>query len=206
MWIEPRTSRPTSVSSCLRAIFDEMKELLTVEDLKFNYALSKTHGATQIFRWSHARKVSIRSRALHYWCDLNEAAKREGQPVLTLQVPVRVGLALSSTLALNHEFALCAAMRTFDRCVFEEHYQPGGVFRESKRYHLELAALMEALRPSAVEYFLTPDDRYYDILWIYSVGAYLEDVFMRPELKRKKRSRAAPGQILQPAFQLPCCN
>ncbi|OCT50397.1 hypothetical protein CLCR_06888 [Cladophialophora carrionii] len=177
--------KPTSVTPRLRAIFNDMKELLAIEDLKFKYATSKTSGATQIFRWSHARKVSLRARTLHYWCDLNEAAKREGTPTLTLRVPVRVGMTLPSPLALNYEFALCAAMRTFDRCIFEEHYQPAGVFRESKRYHMELTAVMEAIRPAADDFSLVRDDHTYDVLWIYSVGAYVEDVFMRPELERK---------------------
>ena len=176
----------TKVAPRLRAIIDDLKELLAVEDLKFEYAASKVVGTTQIFRWSHARKVSIRARGLHYWCDLNEAAKREGAPILILNVPVRVGLALPSPLTLTYEFALCVAMRTFDRCIFEEHYQPAGVFRESKRYHMELAAVMEAIRPAADDFSLVPNDYGHDVLWIYSVGAYLEDVFMRPELRRKE--------------------
>jgi hypothetical protein len=175
---------PTHVTPRTRALFDEIKELLAVEDLKLKYASSKTVGTTQIFRWSHARKVSIRARQLQYWSDLNEAAKRTNQPILTVFVPVRVGLALPSSLPINYEFALCAAMRTFDRCIFEEHYQPGGVFRESKRYHMELAALMEALRPAEDDFSLSTDEHTNDLLWIYSVGAYVEDVFMRPELKR----------------------
>ena len=175
----------TYVSPRLRAIFNDLNEILAVEDLKFKWATSKVFGTTQIFRWSHARKVSIRARALHYWCDLNESAKRDGTPVLTLHVPVRIGMALPSPLALNYEFALCAAMRTFDRCIFEEHYQPAGVFRESKRYHMELSAVMEAIRPAADDFSHVTNDHLYDVLWIYSVGAYVEDVFMRPELRRK---------------------
>ncbi|KIW70698.1 hypothetical protein PV04_02943 [Phialophora macrospora] len=176
--------KPTHVTPKLRAIFDDMKELLAVEDLKFKYATSKASGATQMFRWSHARKVSLRSRTLHYWCDLNEAAKREGTPILTLSVPGRVGMATPSSLALNYEFALCVAMRMFDRCIFEEHYQPAGVFRESKRYHMELAAVIEAIRPGTDDFSLVLDNHTYDVLWIYSVGAYVEDVFMRPQLER----------------------
>lgn len=175
----------TEVAPRLRAIFQDINELLAIEDLKFKWASSKVFGTTQIFRWSHARKVSIRARALHYWGDLNEAAKREGTQILTLLVPVRVGVALPSPLTLTYEFALCVAMRTFDRCIFEEHYQPAGVFRESKRYHMELSAVVEAIRPAADDLSHVTNDHLYDALWIYSVGAYVEDVFMRPELRRK---------------------
>jgi hypothetical protein len=173
-----------NVTSRLSTFFVDMRELLMVEELKFKYANSKEPAVTQIFRWAHARKISVRARALHYWCDLIDAAKLENRPVLTLYVPVRIGLALPSPLPLNMQFALCAAMRTFDRCIFEEHYQPAGVFRESKRYHIELAALMEALRPASDDLSPTLDHRLYDVLWIYSVGAYVEDIFLRPELQR----------------------
>ncbi|KAJ9603271.1 hypothetical protein H2200_012049 [Cladophialophora chaetospira] len=179
-------STTTNVSRRLRTIIDDMKELLAVEELKFKYATSPAAGTTQIFRWSHARKISIRARALNYWCDFNEAAKHQGTPILTIHVPVRVGMALPSPLTLSYEFALCVAMRTFDRCIFEEHYQPAGVFRESKRYHMELAAVMNEIRPAAEDFSLVPNDHNHDVLWIYSVGAYLEDVFMRPELRRKE--------------------
>ena len=171
-----------NIAPRLRAIIEDMNELLLVEELKFKYATSI--GAAQLFRWSHSRKVSIRARALNYWCDLNEAAKRDDQPMLNLLVPVRLGIVLPSPLTISYEFALCAAMRTFDRCIFEEHYQPAGVFREGKRYHIELSALMEALRPPAQDFSLTTDEHTNDALWIYSVGAYVEDVFLRPHLAR----------------------
>ncbi|EXJ66077.1 uncharacterized protein A1O5_10691 [Cladophialophora psammophila CBS 110553] len=175
------SSGSTSISPTLKAIFEDMRELLVIEELKFKYAASKSSGTTEIFRWSHARKVAVRARGLHYWCDLVEAAKKDGKPMTVVSAPNGI----ASKLALTYEFALCLAMRCFDRCIFEEHYQPGGVFRESKRYHMEMTAVMEALRPAAADFSLVPDECIRDVLWIYSIGAYVEDVFLRPELERK---------------------
>ena len=70
-------------------------------------------------------------------------------------------------LALNFEFVLCVAMRTFDRSIFEEDDQPAGAFQESKRYHMELAAVMEAIRPAADDFSLIPSHPGHDVLWIY---------------------------------------
>ncbi|KIW27623.1 uncharacterized protein PV07_07348 [Cladophialophora immunda] len=176
------SASPTAVSPTLKAIFADIRELLAIEELKFKYATSKSSSATEIFRWSHARKIAVRARSLHYWCDLIEAAKKDGKDMTTIYAPGT----LPSPVAFTFEVALCLAMRCFDRCIFEEHYQPGGVFRESKRYHTEMTAVMEALRPAAEDFSLGPSVRTRDVLWIYSVGAYVEDVFMRPELERKE--------------------
>ncbi|KIX95057.1 uncharacterized protein Z520_09367 [Fonsecaea multimorphosa CBS 102226] len=178
----PAISGPTTVSPTLRAIFADIRELLAIEELKFKYATSKSPGASEIFRWSHARKVAVRARSLHYWCDLLEAAKKDGKPMTTIYAPGSV----PSQVAFDFEVALCLAMRCFDRCIFEEHYQPGGVYREAKRYHAEMTAVMEALRPAAEDFSVVPSDHTQDLLWIYSIGSYVEDVFMRPELSKKE--------------------
>ncbi|KAH0846127.1 hypothetical protein AYO21_10092 [Fonsecaea monophora] len=176
------SSTPTTIAPALRAIMADIRELLAVEELKFRYATSKASDVTEMFRWSFARKTAVRARSLHYWCDLIEAAKKDGKPVATVVGPG----GLPSPVALTFDVALCLAVRCFDRCIFEEHYQPGGVFRESKRYHTEMTTVIEALRPAAEDFSLVPGQHTRDLLWIYSVGAYVEDVFMRPELERKE--------------------
>ncbi|OAP61452.1 hypothetical protein AYL99_03655 [Fonsecaea erecta] len=190
------SSCPTTISPTLREIFADIRELLAIEELKFKYATSKSSGTTEMFRWSHARKIAVRARSLHYWCDLIEAAKKDGKPMTTIYAAGGP----PSPVAFTFEAALCLATRCFDRCIFEEHYQPGGVFRESKRYHAEMTAVMEALRPAAEDFSLVRGENTGDVLWIYSVGAYLEDVFMRPELARKEDPVLAQGRFFSTRF------
>jgi len=74
-----------------------------------------------MFRWSHARKISIRARGLHYWCDLLDAAREQGVPIIA---------PLGTPLAITFDFALCVATRCFDRCIFDDYYLPGSVYQK----------------------------------------------------------------------------
>jgi hypothetical protein len=166
----------TAVPPRLRKFFDEFRELLAVEEIKLQHRASRKPSAVQMFRWSHARRIAVRGRGLHYWCDLLDEAKASGAPII---------MPIGTPLAVTFDFALCIATRCFDRCIFDDHYLPGGVYAESKRYHMELLSVMQPLRPVADDFSLVPDEHTFDVLWIYSVGAYVEDVFMRPELEKK---------------------
>lgn len=166
----------TAVSPRLRKFFHEFRELLALEEIKLQHASSRKPTAVRMFRWSHARRIAVRGRGLHYWCDLIDEAKQQGVPIIT---------PLGTPLAISFDFALCIATRCFDRCIFDDHYLPGGVYAESKRYHMELVSVMQPLRPVADDFSLVPDQHTFDVLWIYSIGAYVEDVFMRPELDKR---------------------
>jgi hypothetical protein len=176
------------VSPLLSTLFEDYRELIAVEEMRVKYATTRTPATTRLFRWSHARKVTVRSRVLHYWCDLNDTAKGTGAPQIVIQEPVRTGILFPVLLTISMEFALCCTLAAFDRCIFEEHYQPAGVYREARRYHLELATIMSTLRPDATtdfSYTHSPqtDPDIYDRLWIYGVGAYMEGTFIRPDLQ-----------------------
>jgi hypothetical protein len=173
----------TSVSPRLRRFFEEFKELLAVEEIKLQHAQSKKPIAIQMFRWSHARKIAIRGRGLHYWQDLLDEARANGAPIIA---------PIGTPLAVTFDFALCIATRCFDRCIFDDHYLPGGVYAESRRYHMELLSVMQALRPVAGDFSYIPDEHTYDVLWIYSVGAYVEGFFMRPELEKSRQLGGPP--------------
>ncbi|KAJ9604110.1 hypothetical protein H2200_011633 [Cladophialophora chaetospira] len=180
--IIPATAATTSIppatakSARLWKFFDDFRELLAVEEIKLLHRSSKNPSAVQMFRWSHARRIAVRGRSLHYWCDLLDEARANGATIIT---------PIGTPLAVTLDFALCVATRCFDRCIFDDHYLPGGVYAESKRYHMELLSVMQPLRPVADDFSPIPDEHTFDVLWIYSIGAYVEDVFMRPELEKK---------------------
>lgn len=166
----------TAVPPRLRNFFYEFRDLLAVEEIKLEHRSSKKASAVQMFRWSHARRIAVRGRSLHYWCDLLDEAMAKGATII---VPI------GTPLAITFDFALCVATRCFDRCIFDDHYLPGGVYAESKRYHMELLSVMQPLRPVADDFSSIRDKHTFDVLWIYSIGAYVEDVFMQPELEKK---------------------
>ena len=172
------TNKPTTASDTLITIFDETRELLTIEEVKVrapSIAVRSEYSADQIsrmFRWSHLRKNTVRARALLYWCDLAESAHctvtfRENSG--TVPMPSILG---TSTF----EMCLCLAARLFDRCIFEEHYLPGGLFRQCRAFHALLVSCLSNLQPT---FQGDADDRRFDLLWIYSVGAYAEAAFLQ---------------------------
>ena len=183
----PTSNTPalSAASPRLRRFFDEIRELLAIEELKLRHASFRKLSAVRLFRWSLARQITIRGRSLHYWCDLLDEARAKGATII---VPI------GTPLAITFDFALCIAMRCFERCIFDDHYLPGGVYPESKRYHMELLSVMQPLRPVADDFSLVPDQHTFDVLWICSIGAYVEDKFFEPELEKKGRQVGmAPG-------------
>ena len=60
-------------------LFAEMRELLVVEEYKVKNAQSKSEQTDQVFRWSHFRKLAVRARNVHYWCDLVDS-NRQSSP------------------------------------------------------------------------------------------------------------------------------
>lgn len=174
-------SKPTRVTKRQRTIFADIKELLAVEDLKFKYATSQALVIQDIFRWSYARKLTVRARALHYWSDVNELVKCQTTSTSIKSGHLNTNIPSASLGTPSFEFALCLTMHTFDRWIFEEYYLPAGVSCDCKHYYAELVALMAAIRPATEDVSFVSDDDAYDVLWIYFVGAYLEDVYLNPE-------------------------
>jgi hypothetical protein len=170
----PPTPALSAVTPRLQAFFDEIRELLSIEEMKLRHGVSTKPGAVRMFRWSHARRMTIRGRSLHYWCDLLDKARATRATIIA---------PIGTPLAITFDFALCIATRCFERCVFDDHYLRGGVYVESKRYHMELLSVMQPLRPVADDFALVPDQHTLDVLWICSIGAYVEDAFM-PELDK----------------------
>jgi hypothetical protein len=166
------TSSPQSATTSTRLsiLFDELRELLEVEDLKLQLAASTSDVAVRVFRWTHLRKLTIRGRLFHYWCDLVDEAEREGDMTVT---------AMASVLPVTYEFALLLAVHMFQRAVFDDHYVPGNVYPEAERYYQELVSVMVVLRPVSEDLTNIRDEHSLDALWIYSVGAYVEDKFLR---------------------------
>ena len=106
-------------------IFADMRELLLVEGFKVKNALSKSDKVAQVFRWSHFRKLAVRTRNVHYLCDLKDSIKAEhGQSHR------------SKKLDENFDTCLICATWLFDRCVFEEHHAPQGPLTLGNGYYL----------------------------------------------------------------------
>ena len=83
---------------------------------------------------------------------------------------------------------VCLAVRSFDRAIFEEYYYDGQQsFRFSTMFFAEVAANLKRLSPlfpcededpdqdePSTQSRVLQDERRFDMLWIYSVGSYIE--------------------------------
>jgi hypothetical protein len=181
-------SRPSTMSAMQRAVFAEMRELLLMEEYKVKHARSRADVAEKVFRWSHFRKLAVRARNVHYWCDLVEARRNSldsnssGSQTIPPSPP---------TAAPDDTFDTCLvhATRLFDRCVFEEQYSPKGPFPLSKGNYMQLLKGMGEVRASSTAAEIAA--RRFDMLWIASAGAYFEDTF----LQQRFAVGAGPGPV-----------
>jgi hypothetical protein len=162
---------PTTASTRQQIIFSEMRELLVVEEYKVKNALLKKESVEQVFRWSHFRKLAVRARNVHYWCDLVDA-NRQSTPDRKHSPEPK-----ASVLEENFDMCLVHAVRLFDRCIFEEYYSPKGPFPLSKGNFMQLLRGLGEVRARLSDTAM--DARKYDMLWISTAGAYFEDAFLQ---------------------------
>lgn len=173
-----KSARPTTVSPQLSHILEEMRELVAVEEMKIRStsiasgdAITR-EGIVHMFRWSHLRTTAIRGRGMNHWCDLLETN-------LTNQFPDPMSPKSVAGTYSSFDVCLCWAMRLLDRCILHEPYLKTNIFRQTQVYHQMLLSSVETLQP---EYDIRRgpyDDRSYDMLWIYSVGAHTETAFLQ---------------------------
>lgn len=170
-------SRPTTVSPPLRLLFDEIRELLMIEEIKTKLGslehldAEQQDEAMRLFRWSHLRKAAVYGRSLLHWCDLAE-------PTLAVErIPVSVPM---PAVVRSSTFDMCLALATrlFQRATFEEHYFPQGLFRQCKVTHTMLVSTLVNMRPVFDQISRPSDEREFDLFWICSVGAYIEGEFL----------------------------
>lgn len=181
---------PSMVSFRLRAIFNEFSEMVYVQEMTLTAAASSDEIAPQVFRWSNLRKLAIYARLVCLWCDFRDFVAN------SLSRPVedhRVSTGTIAAAAFNN--MLCLAVRTFARAIFEEHYYHDrpAVFRLSSLFLAEVAAILQRLDPPFAGHAdplkypgeerrrVLADERRFDMLWVYSVGTYIEDCHARPE-------------------------
>ncbi|KEF59227.1 uncharacterized protein A1O9_04071 [Exophiala aquamarina CBS 119918] len=173
---EPQLLRPTTVSPQLSNILEELRELLTIEEIKIRSTpvadIIAREDIIQMFRWSHLRTTAIRGRGLHHWCDLLESN-------ITNQSLDSEAATPTTTTYTTFDMCLCLAMRLLDRCIFHEPYLKTGMFRQTKAYYDILLDSIEKLRPAFDVRQGLRDARSYDMLWIYSVGAHTETAFLQ---------------------------
>ncbi len=194
-------SQPSAIFSRLRAIINELREVNHVEEIKPALTASNDENAAQVFRWSSLRKLAIRARNIRLWCDLKDfMADPDGHSILDNEI--RPG----SVSAAAFNVVICLTARTFDRAVFEEHYyhdQP--TFRFSTMFFAEVAANAQRLTPPFPGYDESlnepdkeeralADERRFDVLWVYSVGAYVEDCETGP-IQRCSDTRSRDSMV-----------
>ena len=63
---------PHAISPRVRDIISDFRELVDVEEIKYDLASSKSEAAEQVFRWFSLRKLALRARNLQLWCDLKD--------------------------------------------------------------------------------------------------------------------------------------
>ncbi|KAJ9602256.1 hypothetical protein H2200_013111 [Cladophialophora chaetospira] len=162
-------SRISTMGPKMGLIMCQTRELLDAEELKFVLATSNSESATDLFRWSHRRKLAVRARNLHHWCDLKEA---------------------TANLSPSLDSILCLAVRCFEHSIFEEYYLSNNLLlRPSRTLLAELTISVRVFtsplcRDSDAK--IVDDKRRFDMLWIYSVGAYIENHLL--ELGRLPRA------------------
>lgn len=173
---DPQLLRPTTVSSQLRNILEELRELLAIEELKIRNVpfanVIAREDIIRMFRWSHLRTTAIRGRGLHHWCDLLESNAANQTLDSKLAIP-------TMNIYTTFDMCLCLAMRLLDRCIFHEPYLKTGIFRQTKAYYDILRVSIDKLRPEFDMRQAPHDDRSYDMLWVYSVGAHTETAFLQ---------------------------
>lgn len=175
---DPQFGRPTKVSPQLRNILGELRELFAIEEIKVRSSpltsddVIAREEVVEMFRWSHLRTTAIRGRGLHHWCDLLETN------FANQSRDSRSAIRASGTYS-TFDMCLCLAMRLLDRCILHEPYLKTGIFRQSQAYYGMLLGNLEKLRPEFDDRRGPYDDRSYDMLWIYSVGAHTENAFLK---------------------------
>jgi len=176
----PQLRRRTTISPQLRIILEEFRELLEIEEIKIRSTpftdVMASEEIVQMFRWSHLRTTAIRGRGIHHWCDLLE----HNTTTLIDSKPAIPTMGTYTTF----DMCLCLAMRLLDRCIFHEPYLKTGIFRQTKAYYDILLDSVGKLRPEFDLHQAPDDERSYDMLWIYSVGAYTETAFLKDKDQR----------------------
>ncbi|ETI21778.1 hypothetical protein G647_05847 [Cladophialophora carrionii CBS 160.54] len=193
------TFQPSAMSPKVSSVVKELRDLLHLEEVKIALAATKSDMAEPVFRWSVLRKLAIRARNLILWCDLRDiisesAAENGGLDEIR---------ASNSSTAFN--MILCLTVRCFDRAILEEFYyteQPS--FRFSTMFLAEVEANLKRLDPPFpsgrtsddkhldFQGQVLQDERRFDMLWIYSVGAYIEHCNIKPSSRRVSTASAEP--------------
>jgi hypothetical protein len=192
-----RSQQPSAMSPKMRSIVKELRDLLYVEEIKHSLAAAKDDMAERVFRWSALRKLAIRARNLHLWCDLRDMMSQ------TEARNDRFDGLRASTSSTAFNLILCLAVRCFDRAIFEEcYYTELPSFRFSTMFLAEVEANLQRLDPPfpsgddpederpAVQRQILQDEKRFDMLWIYSVGAYIEACNAKPSSKRVSTASA----------------
>jgi hypothetical protein len=167
--------RPSTACAMLKRLLEDMRELAMIEDVKVTQSQSNLPTPDErdhlfrLLRWSNLRTSALRGRCLQHWCDISESLSASAAPIS------------GSTEKLHDTFdlAMCLALRLLDKCIFQEPYLADR-FRESPLFYDKLYEnVLLKIEPPFGQLGEAVDMRRFDMLWIYSVGAYTEQAYLK---------------------------
>lgn len=158
--------------STLDRLLADLRELIAVEDVKVKFATRRSKEVDQIFRWAHRRRYAIRSQHLQYWSDLTERTSAV-EPVNTFS------LKASEVYYSSLEICLCCAVKLFELVVLEVSL--AATFMGIRHCYAVQSVLLRCLQKLgwSIEDISVEDHRAFDLLWIYSVGAFAEEQYLQ---------------------------
>ncbi|OQU94604.1 hypothetical protein CLAIMM_00938 [Cladophialophora immunda] len=155
-------------------IFMALRELVEVEGLKRLTADDEPEQINRLFRWSFLRRQAVRARILDYWCDLTEPTNAvdppKGSPTPTTVHHASVGMCLCLALHLVMAFGLEASLlrQTWVSTIHVWHIM---LLRCVQKLGFESDKIDQS-HPGAL-----------DILWVYCIGAYVEQLSLNHVLR-----------------------
>ncbi|KAI1618713.1 hypothetical protein EDD36DRAFT_460352 [Exophiala viscosa] len=167
-----KKSVASAMSPTLMATHAEIRELLDVQEAKLKYASSAAKEVESLFRWSHLRWMAARTRLFEHWRDLVDAT-------------------IDGSTNNHLDLALCQATMLFERCIFEDMHSLEMRFQLTRLTYAMVVASLQGIKPEFDITQAATDTRKYDLLWIYSVGAWVEDSFS---------AALSPSDTMQYAF------
>jgi hypothetical protein len=158
--------------SVLEGILRDIRELVAVEEVKLAQASTESEDVDQIYRWTYRRRYAIRAYALQHWCDLTEPTNAVGPT--TVPSP-----SVTTVYHSSLEISLCCAIRLFELGIVEVcGLKVGAWVRHIHAVQGMLLGCLLALDRD-IEDMDTTDQAAPDMLWIYSVGAAVEEEYIR---------------------------
>ncbi|KIW64764.1 hypothetical protein PV04_09674 [Phialophora macrospora] len=170
--------RPSTACAMLRSLLEDTRELAMIEDVKVTQSPLNLPSTTErdhlhrLCRWSNLRTSALRGRCLQHWCDISESL------LVSASSPPPESAPTAEKRYGTFDLSMCLALRLLDKCIFQEPYL-AAKFRESQVFYDKLYENVLKIDPPFGQLGEAVDMRRFDMLWIYSVGAYTEQAYLK---------------------------